>query len=334
MVKRRRLWGRTILVYVCLLLVMFYGGLMLSINILSNPEIFMGRFMDEMSDTLPPVIETKGGDSLTLAIGDILDDPGINAYDDSSIPEVRIESNVDVSKEGEYTIKYTATDSAGNETTSNRLVKIVRPNGRIYLTFDDGPSEYTGALLDLLKRYGIKATFFVTGYGDDALIRREHSEGHTVGLHTMSHNYGYIYSSVESYWSDFNAIQDRVQQITGEHSSLIRFPGGSSNLISAVYDGGQKIMSLLVTQVTERGYHYFDWNVDSNDAGGAESADEVFTNVVTAMQPGGEYVVLQHDVKPYSVEAVEKIIQYGLDNGFVFSKLRVGSYEAHHSVNN
>ena len=79
---------------------------------------------------------------------------------------------------------------------------------------------------------------------------------------------------------------------------------------------------------------YFDWNIDSDDAGGAKTADDVYNNVVRALGDGGEYVVLQHDVKPYSVEAVDRIIKYGLERGFVFSKLREGSFTAHHGVNN
>ena len=307
---------------------------MISIAILGIPSLSSRRFVDEMKDTSPPVIEMRGGDSLTLAIGDVMAEPGITAYDDSSIPVVEVDSDVDLTKEGEYRIQYKATDEVGNVAMAERKVKVIRPAGRIYLTFDDGPSEYTNALLDILNKYGIKVTFFVTGYGDDALIKREYDEGHTVGLHSMSHNYSYIYANLDNYWADLNAVRDRVKQLTGESSNIMRFPGGSSNLVSAVYDGGNKIMSTLITQVSERGYKYFDWNIDSNDAGGASTADEVYANVTNGLRNGGEFVVLQHDVKSFSVEAVERIIKYGLENGFVFSRLRDNSFNAHHGVNN
>lgn len=334
MVKRRRLWGRIVLSYICLFLIMLYGGLMISIAILGIPGLSSRRFVDGMKDTSPPVIEMRGGDSLTLAIGDVMTEPGITAYDDSSIPVVEVDSDVDLTKEGEYRIQYKATDEVGNVTMAERKVKVIRPAGRIYLTFDDGPSEYTNALLDILNKYGVKVTFFVTGYGDDALIKREYDEGHTVGLHSMSHNYSYIYANLDNYWADLNAVRDRVKRLTGESSNIMRFPGGSSNLVSAVYDGGNKIMSTLITQVSERGYKYFDWNIDSNDAGGASTADEVYANVTNGLRNGGEFVVLQHDVKSFSVEAVERIIKYGLENGFVFSRLRDNSFNAHHGVNN
>ena len=287
-----------------------------------------------LADTVPPVIEMIGGETITMAVGDVLEEPKIFVYDDSSIPRVEIEDNVNISQEGEYQINYLAIDESNNVATAVRNVRVIRPVGRIYLTFDDGPSDYTSSLLDVLDKHGVKATFFVTGYGDDAVLKREFDEGHTIGLHTMSHIYSHIYASKENYWSDLNAVQERVQNVTGQHTSIMRFPGGSSNMVSAVYDGGQRIMSSLVNEVPERGYTYFDWNVDSDDAGKATTADAVYNNVVKSLSAGGEYVVLQHDVKPYSVEAVERIIQYGLENGFVFSKLRESSFPAHHGVNN
>jgi peptidoglycan/xylan/chitin deacetylase (PgdA/CDA1 family) len=334
MAKRRRLWGRIVLSYVFLFVLMLYGSLLISNMVLSDTGAYYKRLAEELKDVAPPTIEVRGGESLVLAIGDVMEEPGITVFDDSSMPTLEVDSNVDMTKEGDYRVQYTATDDAGNVSIVERKIKVINPAGRIYLTFDDGPSEYTSKLLDILQKYGVKATFFVTGYGDDAIIKREYDDGHTVGLHTMTHDYGYLYANLGNYWSDLSAVQDRVKRITGESSNIIRFPGGSSNLISAYYDGGSEIMSTLVSQVSERGYKYFDWNIDSNDAGGADSADEVYSNVVNGLQSGGEYVILQHDVKPFSVDAVERIIQYGQENGFVFSRLRFNSFDAHHTVNN
>ena len=205
--------------------------------------------------------------------------------------------------------------------------------GTIYLTFDDGPGEYTAKLLDILKQYNVKATFFVTGYGDDALIKREHDEGHTVALHTFSHKYNIVYASVENYFNDLAQIAERVKRITGEDAKIIRFPGGSSNTVSAKYDGPIRIMSVLSEEVLKRGYVYFDWNVDSNDAGNINSADTVYQNVVTHLKEGAN-VVLQHDIKDFSVDAVGRIIEYGLSNGYDFKALTVDSPAIRHGVNN
>ena len=213
---------------------------------------------------------------------------------------------------------------------AKRLAEAV---GIVYLTFDDGPGDYTNALLDVLDKYEVKATFFVTGRGDDATIKREYDEGHTVALHTWSHNYAYVYASVDNYFADLNQIADRVKNITGEDAKLIRFPGGSSNLVSKRYDGRTRIMTTLTREVEARGYQYFDWNVDSDDAGKAKDSDTVYVNVASHLKPGTN-VVLQHDIRPYSVEAVERIIQYGNENGYVFEPLSFDSPTVHHGVNN
>ena len=288
----------------------------------------------ELKDTYAPVITLIGGDNETIAVGSEYKDPGVDVYDIGGEFELNTAGEVDPNTVGEYEIKYTATDDSGNSTEVVRKIRVIQPTGTIYLTFDDGPSEHTGRLLDVLKKYGVKATFFVTGRGDDSYFKREYDEGHTVALHTNTHNYAYVYSSIDNYFSDLNTISDRVKAQTGEESKLIRFPGGSSNLVSRRYDGRTRIMSKLVNEVTKRGYTYFDWNVDSNDAGGAKTADEVFNNVTSRLVVGGDSVVLQHDVKGFSVDVVERIIQYGIEHNFMFKKLDQNSYSAHHGVNN
>ena len=209
-----------------------------------------------------------------------------------------------------------------------------KSSGTIYLTFDDGPGAHTARLLDILKKYNVKVTFFVTGAGDDALIAREYNEGHAVGLHTFSHNYAYVYSSINNFFADLYKIQTRVKNITGHTSYLMRFPGGSSNTVSARYDGGTRIMSKLTREVENRGFVYFDWNITSGDAGGATNSTTVYQNVVNRIKEGGNSVVLQHDIKGFSVDAVERIIKWGLNNGYTFKKLDMDSPTAHHGVNN
>ena len=155
-----------------------------------------------------------------------------------------------------------------------------------------------------------------------------------MGLHTLSHNYSYIYSSVDNFFADLMAVQERVKNITGYTAYLMRFPGGSSNLVSKKYDGKTHIMSKLVQEVEARGFTYFDWNIVSGDTGGATSAEEVYNNVVNNLKYGGDSVVLQHDIKGFSVDAVERIIQFGKERGFKFAKLDANSFTAHHGVNN
>lgn len=285
-------------------------------------------------DETPPTVTLNGGELITIAIGSSFDDPGVEAYDDRTEVEIFSEGEVDTNTLGDYTIQYTVKDEHDNTTTVTRTVKVIEPTGVIYLTFDDGPGTHTARLLDILKKYGIKVTFFVTGFGDDDLILREFKDGHTVALHSYTHDYSYVYSSIDNYFTDLKMVQDRVKSITGQTVTLIRFPGGSSNLVSTRYDGGSHIMSRLVEEVTNRGFTYFDWNISSGDAGQTTDSDVVYENVVYALKEGGSSVVLQHDVKEYSVDAVERIIQYGLEHGYVFAPLTADSFTAHHGVNN
>lgn len=288
-------------------------------------------------DDEAPEIVLEGGETRVLKLGEEYEEEGARVEDncDEDVEVIR-EGEVNVKVAGVYEVKYTAKDRAGNENVKMKTVRVINPadgDRVVYLTFDDGPGEYTGRLLDILAKYGVKVTFFVTGRGEDDLIKREFEEGHTVALHSYSHNYAYIYANAENYFADLYAIQDRVQGITGVQPTLIRFPGGSSNTISARYDGGTRIMSFLSGEVERRGFSYADWNVSSGDAGGASSAEEVFENVVNRWGEG-QYVVLQHDVKEFSVDAVERIVIYGLENGYTFLPMNNDSFLAHHGVNN
>ena len=86
--------------------------------------------------------------------------------------------------------------------------------------------------------------------------------------------------------------------------------------------------------VEAQGFRYFDWNVDSYDAGGATTADQVFNNVVNGCKGNRWSVVLQHDIHGFSVDAVERIIQWGLANGYTFKAMTMDSPGCHHGVNN
>ncbi len=180
---------------------------------------------------------------------------------------------------------------------------------RVYLTFDDGPSDNTDAILDILDDYNIKATFFVVGkdvdtYGDS--YKRIVDDGHTIGMHSYSHNYSAIYSSKEAFESDFNEIHDLIYDVTGVDSKFYRFPGGSSNKLSNI--GMYPFISFL----NEEGVEYFDWNVSSGDATSAAfTSAELVDNVMTDVVKYKTSVVLLHDSrgKQATVEALPELIE-------------------------
>jgi len=284
-----------------------------------------------------PTLTLEASNPLILTVGDTFHDSTYQVRDNcSSDIKVKIRGNVDTNKPGEYERKYIAKDDAGNCTTVIQKVIVFEPSrkGVIYLTFDDGPrSGTTDKILDTLKEKGVKATFFVTSGGPDDLIKRAYLEGHSIGLHTASHDYSVIYSSSDSYFDDLQLVSDRVEQITGERSYLLRFPGGSSNTVSRHYSSG--IMSYLTSEVVQRGYRYYDWNIDSRDAeGGKFSADEISNFVISQLSHDRVNMVLMHDTKVTTMDALGKIIDYGKEHGYTFDRITPTTDMVTQRVNN
>ena len=293
-----------------------------------------------------PVIKLKGS-SVNLKINNKYVEQGYTVTDncdDDLTSKVEITNNININKEGTYEVIYKVKDKSGNESKEVRKVTVYTPkkcfssvsNGKpgvIYLTFDDGPStKNTARLLDILKEENVKATFFLTDKTNtDYLIKKMYDEGHTIGLHTASHNYKYIYSSTTNFIKDIEKIQEKVARITGEKSSIIRFPGGSSNTVSSFNPG---IMCTLSNMVIEKGYHYFDWNVSSGDAGSGRSKKNTYRNVTNNLSKNRANVVLMHDIYDSTVDAVKDIIKYGKDNGYTFEKITMDTEMYTHYVNN
>lgn len=248
--------------------------------------------------------------------------------------------SVDTNRVGSYEITYKVKDKSNNEAIIKRKVNVIDNSIKgkdkiIYLTFDDGPSiRNTPEILDILKKHNIKATFFVINHNKntDYLLKREYDEGHAIGYHSYTHDYAKIYKSETAFYDDLNKIKNKVKNVLGIYSNLMRFPGGSSNTISASYNKG--IMTRLTKDVVKKGYVYFDWNVGSSDTTLKDS--QKICNQVTKSLNYKENVVLMHDSsdKIYNGKALSCIIKYGLENGYRFDKLDTTSNPAHHYVNN
>ncbi|MBQ8599818.1 MAG: polysaccharide deacetylase family protein [Clostridia bacterium] len=306
-------------------------------------------------DTQSPVLTLAGDAEMSLTRGDSFTDPGVSAldnYDGDLAAKVTVTGEVDTSRAGTYTLTYNVTDSSGNAAHSaTRTVKVkapvvvakpsttvtapntVQPQEKtIYLTFDDGPGPYTAKLLDILAKYNVKATFFVINNGYYDLLSRMVNEGHAIGIHSATHTYREIYASEEAFFNDLYTMQNIIQNQTGVTTMLTRFPGGSSNTVSRFNPG---IMSRLSVALTEKGFRYFDWNVSSGDAGETTSTAKVVQNIQSGINSNGKVsVVLQHDIKNFSVNAVEQVIQWGLANGYKFAALDMTSPTCHHGINN
>ena len=180
---------------------------------------------------------------------------------------------------------------------------------KVYLTFDDGPSGNSDKILDILDDYNVKATFFVVGKTDDEskrIYKRIVDEGHTLGMHSYTHKYSYIYSSLDNFKSDFEKLQNLLYDVTGQDPDLYRFPGGSSNQVS------NTDMAEYIKYLNDENIRYLDWNVASGDATSAPiTADDLVENVMSDVVKYKTSVVLMHDAdsKDATVEALPTLIE-------------------------
>lgn len=190
-----------------------------------------------------------------------------------------------------------------------------------YLTFDDGPSARTPEILELLDRYGVKATFFVVGKDTEqsrAWMKQIVDAGHTIGVHSYTHTYRKIYDSVEAYLDDFAREYHIIEEATGTAPQIFRFPGGSIN----AYNG--HIYQEIVAEMTRRGFVYFDWNRSNGDAvRKPPSAAALAQNALDKLGAASRVILLMHDSKSHvnTVAALPAIIEGYQNAGYTLEAL-------------
>lgn len=200
-----------------------------------------------------------------------------------------------------------------------------------YLTFDDGPSNLTNDILDILKEKEVLATFFVVGTeikGSEATLIRIADEGHAIGNHTYSHNYQFIYKNVDNFLNDFYKCEEIIFQTTGLRPKIFRYPGGTNNRSSKLY-GEKNIMNKISYELEKKGYTYFDWNVSSRDSNGIDyTVDELVNMTLTQARSKNNSVILFHDTasKIKTVQALPMIIDGLKKQGFDFEVLSESSF--------
>lgn len=194
-----------------------------------------------------------------------------------------------------------------------------------YLTFDDGPSKNTEAILEVLSKKGVNATFFVIGDNAAAYpekIKAIAAQGSCVANHTQTHQTDKIYKSAEALLKDLNAGKATLNGILGEDypTDLMRFPYGSTNKRCRDYRDAVK----------NAGYRFFDWNALNGDAehgANKRSAHELYTElketVKTQYDRGNDVIVLMHDTnsKGTTVEMLDDAIDYIASMGYTFKTL-------------
>lgn len=217
-----------------------------------------------------------------------------------NIPQENSDSEMDTSDSG------VENDRMDEAETGPATEDVIR---RVYLTFDDGPSVNTEDILQILDDYNVKATFFVVGRTDahsEQMYRRIVEEGHTLGMHSYSHEYSTIYESPEAFREDLHKLRNYLYDVTGVECSFYRFPGGSSNEVSRT--DIQELIAILQSE----GITYFDWNVSSQDASARMlSVDEIIENCTGQLEDHRNVVILMHDAagKTTTVEALPILIE-------------------------
>lgn len=195
---------------------------------------------------------------------------------------------------------------------------------RVFLTFDDGPTEeVTPHILDILDKYNIKATFFVLGTRvkqNPDILKRAYESGHYIANHGYSHKYSKIYESVDTILEEYNKTEDAIREALGNpdyKSHLFRFPGGSK--------GGpyEKIKKEARTKLKEEGIAYLDWSALTYDAGGAKTKEDILKNLKDTLNGWDNVVILMHDAadKKITYETLEDVIKYLQEQGYAFKNI-------------
>lgn len=193
-----------------------------------------------------------------------------------------------------------------------------------YLTFDDGPStSVTPLILDILRKYDIKATFFEVGSLIDAntdMARRVYEEGHLIGNHSYNHNYKELYATSETFMSEINRTFELIDNVCDEKPfHIMRFPGGS--YATGTYGQAKKEYKPILA---ENGIYYCDWNSLNGDAEGAKkNPQELYEYFVKDVSFKKNLVVLMHDApaKKDTPASLELIIKRLIDEGYTFKRL-------------
>lgn len=178
---------------------------------------------------------------------------------------------------------------------------------RVYLTFDDGPSQYTGEILDILAANNVKASFFVIGKDEEYYesYRRIVEEGHTIGMHSYSHVYENFYASEESFAEELTKLNDLIYDVTGVKSSIFRFPGGSSNNVAPLP------IENYIEYLNENHIAYYDWNALNGDAVTHDlSPEQLVSNIMNDVEKHEDSIVLMHDLQTThaTVESLQLLI--------------------------
>ena len=168
---------------------------------------------------------------------------------------------------------------------------------KIAITFDDGPSDYTLEVLDLLKKYNTSATFFCIGKNIEAypeIVKQIIAEGHLVGNHSYSHSPFFDFYNAKKITEEIQQTDMLLKKYTSKKINFFRPPYGvtTPSIRRALKISGHKVIG---------------WNIRSLD-GGTKNQNLIFNRIIKRISPGG--IVLLHDTASHSVLVLEQFLQF------------------------
>lgn len=213
-----------------------------------------------------------------------------------------------------------AQDNNPEKTTDKKIV---------YLTFDDGPCSTTNVkVLDVLKKYNVKATFFLVGGqidGNEDVVRRIHKEGHSIGSHSYTHNYKKIYSNDDVFIKEMVDTKEKLKDVLGFYPTLLRFPGGSYKHLS----------HSMLEKLHKNQFKVFDWNVDTKDGMYPNLApSKILANAKKCIKDCDSLIVLMHcnSANGNTAKALPSIIGYYKNEGFDFKPITDDTKEYYYNI--
>jgi len=280
-----------IFIIAIVILCVWCGVLLAKVCILEQTLQTVTTQLENMNELLleqQGILRAMGGETIPAAPGDVVEsEEGMPQQMEPEVTESNTEGNGNIESED------IATETGH----------------KVHLTFDDGPSIYTREILDILDEYNVKATFFVVGKENEVaedLLWEIVERGHSLGMHSYSHDYNEIYASLDAFSADFTRLQEYLFDVTGVKSKIYRFPGGSSNTVSTVD------MKLFADYLEEQGVTFYDWNISSGDGSSIPlPAETIVANCTDTIEKWSSSIILLHDSgdKRTTVDALPTIIE-------------------------
>lgn len=199
----------------------------------------------------------------------------------------------------------------------------------IYLTFDDGPSKGPcNEVLDVLKAENVLGTFFILGNeikGNEETLKRIYAEGHSIGLHSMTHERNNLYNSDSDFLKEMLQVQKTIEKTTGYKSTILRFPFGCNN-------NTYTLKKSLVNLLHENNFKIYDWTQDSKDGEYYSSSPEVFYKA--SISKDSNIVLLMHcgTINKNSPKALGNIIKYYKSQNYIFKTISNDTPEVFHYI--